>query len=793
MSRNWLRLLDGLRARLGVVILLAAAPLLIVVGVGLVNNWRSARAQAERELLAQARLAAGGYQLKLAEAQRLLAVVATLSPIQQAAQGGDVAACTKRLAELNVIFPETIGFGVWDLSGNAVCTDDPLSAPINASDRLWFQQAKASQTFSVGDFQLTRPTGEPALAFGYPLFGTDGQLVAIVSTGFRLTSLSNTPATAVLPADTILTILDDDGVILARSQEAEAWIGKLWPNTPPFDAVVDPLATIAQATGLDGHRRVFAFATVTGPGETPVHLTLSKPAQSVYGSANRALATSLLSALGLGLLGVVTAQQFSRQALFKPLQALQTATRRLSAGEWQVRIASDQFAGELGQLAAAFNRMAGELQQREAEREAALRREQAARQTVEQTAERLQRLQAVTEALSQPLTPEQVVVVIVEQGVSAMGAAAGLVQLVADDGETLELVGQMGYPKSYQPFWRVPLSTPLPATEVVQTGQPMWLESHQAFTQRYPHLRDVRAPAYEAVAMLPLTLAKRTFGILAFSFVDPQRFDEPGQEFALTLARQCAQALDRANAYADLEARVRQRTAALEEASARLTAEMAERQRIQRQLEHWREAERKRIARELHDQIGGALTGLKMELSRLRRRHPDVPPELVGGLEALAGEVDGTVALVRRIASELRPPLLDDFGLVDALQQLVDEFTRRSGIAGRLVNEVDYLPLPPDTAVATYRICQEALTNVMRHAQATAVEVTVETTDNAFLLRITDNGRGMDLAAQPGSDSLGLRGMRERAALIAGTLDIVSAPGQGTTVLLRGPVDLPPG
>jgi PAS domain S-box-containing protein len=219
---------------------------------------------------------------------------------------------------------------------------------------------------------------------------------------------------------------------------------------------------------------------------------------------------------------------------------------------------------------------------------------------------------------------------------------------------------------------------------------------------------------------------------------------------------------------------------------AQLIQEIAERRRVQQQLEQWREAERVRIAREVHDGLGGALTGLKMGLSRVRKIEA-LPLEAHDRLLELARDVDATTQLVRHIAQELRPAVLDDFGLLAALEWQFKEFQSRSGLAGELRAEVEALPLPPEAAIACFRIVQEALTNVARHAQASRVDMLIELQADQITIQVVDNGRGLPVGEPATYGHLGLVGMRERASLLGGELQMLSAPGRGTQVILRVP------
>jgi two-component system sensor histidine kinase UhpB len=207
--------------------------------------------------------------------------------------------------------------------------------------------------------------------------------------------------------------------------------------------------------------------------------------------------------------------------------------------------------------------------------------------------------------------------------------------------------------------------------------------------------------------------------------------------------------------------------------------------------EEAREAERKRVAGELHDELGGALTGIKMDLRWLTDRiRPDTDDVRARAAQALT-LVDTTVDAVRRISAELRPGVLDDLGLAAAIQWQAKDLQRRSGLAVRLTGLEAVPPLEAGPALAVFRILQEALTNVARHARATQIEVSVATADGRLRLEIRDDGCGPRTSASRERPGLGILGMQERAAAWGGTVVIGGASPGGTVVTLDMPVDRP--
>jgi len=229
------------------------------------------------------------------------------------------------------------------------------------------------------------------------------------------------------------------------------------------------------------------------------------------------------------------------------------------------------------------------------------------------------------------------------------------------------------------------------------------------------------------------------------------------------------------------------------EAADRLEASSEQLRALSASLQSAREKEATRIARQIHDEVGGLLTGLRWELEALERmmQQPAAAAELPVMREKLAGMVgltDTTINVVRWIASELRPSILDDLGLMEAVEWQTQQFQTRTGIECRCDCALQSIPLADQESTAVFRIVQEALTNILRHAQATRVGVAMKEEDGMFVLTVTDNGRGITDAEVYRRESLGILGMRERSHLIGGSLDIVGLKGAGTTLCLRVPL-----
>ncbi|MEO7886884.1 MAG: PAS domain-containing sensor histidine kinase [Polaromonas sp.] len=200
-----------------------------------------------------------------------------------------------------------------------------------------------------------------------------------------------------------------------------------------------------------------------------------------------------------------------------------------------------------------------------------------------------------------------------------------------------------------------------------------------------------------------------------------------------------------------------------------------------------RESEKTRIARELHDELAQSLTAIKMDATWIRAALPQGSDFVKAKLDDMLELLDTTVAATRRIASDLRPLLLDDLGLVPAIQWLTHNFSQRHGVPCRLSLDED-VELGEPYATAVFRIVQESLVNVAKHAGASQVHVRIDKTDAAVILEVADDGAGFAPDAPRKPNSLGLMGLRERARLLQGTVDIDTAPGRGTRVRVNIPV-----
>ncbi|MGH8611433.1 MAG: PAS domain S-box protein, partial [Gammaproteobacteria bacterium] len=231
---------------------------------------------------------------------------------------------------------------------------------------------------------------------------------------------------------------------------------------------------------------------------------------------------------------------------------------------------------------------------------------------------------------------------------------------------------------------------------------------------------------------------------------------------------------------------------ALKHTEAELRGSREQLRNLAARLQTIREENLASVAREIHDELGQALTSLKLELRWLDGLLGGAPRTVHDKIASMLDLVGATIDNMRRMATALRPGILDDFGLVAALEWQAQDFASRTGVPCLLVNKTgneDDLPLDRDRATAVFRIFQESLTNVARHASATKVVASLTQTDEMLILKVRDNGRGITPAELTNASSLGLIGMRERAQMFGGAFDMRGKPGKGTTLRVSMPLN----
>ncbi|MEW8978439.1 MAG: GAF domain-containing sensor histidine kinase [Symbiobacterium sp.] len=361
-------------------------------------------------------------------------------------------------------------------------------------------------------------------------------------------------------------------------------------------------------------------------------------------------------------------------------------------------------------------------------------------------------LHAVDEAISTAIHPDEVLAVIARESVRVTGGSSALVTLLTADGRQFVRATSGEGMERYIGL-ELPMQGNLTSL-VLQTGQPHVSRD----PENDPRLNQdlVRSGHWRDVIEAPIRTKDRTLGVLVVASQQPGRFDEQHMRLLTLLANQAGRLIENS----ELHAKARE-VAVLEE--------------------------RNRLARELHDSVTQMLFGLTLNLesaASLLQRKPEKAAALVSRSQEMAAEA---LAEMRSLIFELRPAALQEKGLAMALSNHINLFRRRQGIDVSLALEGDER-LTPEVEFALYRVAQEALNNVAKHARAQHVRVRLKLQPDEAFLEVCDDGIGFDPTAGVPAGSFGMIGMRERVSEVGGSLEVESRPGQGTCIRARIPV-----
>jgi signal transduction histidine kinase len=580
-----------------------------------------------------------------------------------------------------------------------------------------------------------------------------------------------------LPPDTVLTVADHDGVILVRSPGGEQWIGQRRVD-PILQQVDQGDETVVEAMGVDGVKRLYAFTPLLGPNGTQVWLSIGRSPDFIDAEVRQTVLRNLFGIFAILSAALAAIWLAADRLLLRRIDNIVDASTSLAAGDWGARAPVRSYDDELDHLAVTFNSTADALQH--------------THQQAELSADRLARLQAVTAALSEAMTPEQVVNIIVRQVSAATGATAGAVHVLDEAGEALEIVQSVGYPpEQMQLHQRLPLTLSIPATDAVRTEQPIWLESTEDLRERYPHLALQRFTGYEGAAILPLMVEGRPLGIMALSYSEIHIFTVDQQDFVLTLASQCAQALERARLYAaeqqarlHLEERVSERTAELERSNRELNQfayvashDLKAPLRAIDNLSAWIAED---AALTLPPRSIEHLAKMRNRVRRMERLLDDLLAySRAGRVQHPAEEVD-LAALVQDIAGVLAPPP----GFIISVEP----------------------PIPPlrTPRVSLELVLRNLIGNAIKHHQHQCGEIRVRAVEQGDKVAITvqDDGPGIDpqyhtrifdmfQTLRPRDDvegsGMGLAIVKKLVESYGGTIVVESEAGQGSTFCFTWP------
>ncbi len=405
--------------------------------------------------------------------------------------------------------------------------------------------------------------------------------------------------------------------------------------------------------------------------------------------------------------------------------------------------------------------------------EVALREAEQARGAAQQSEEYSNRLREVITDLVEASTTDEVLALITERAHDTARSQSCIVGLVDPTGRYLEIADAIhGGKRSLDDYQRIPLEQDTIPTRIARTGETVWFRTPDEAEQWLPGARATfESFGSTSYAGLPLVVESRVIGVLSFAYDAPHDFDDSERGFLRAMAHQCAAAYERT--------RLREATVQSQRRLHTLSQQMIEAQ----------ESERRHIARELHDELGQLLSAMNFNLHIAIEKQKEVGGVVSAELYDTVDLIEEMFDQVRALSRELRPAILDDLGIGPAVDWLVERVAERSGLEIHLHDRIDPdTTIPSSIATTAYRIVQESLMNVTRHARARYVDVDLGITENGLQIEIRDDGRGFDVAeafqSATRGRSLGLLSLSERAELVGGWTEIVSRIDEtpGTTV-----------
>jgi signal transduction histidine kinase len=585
-----LRIFNTLRRRVTLLLFSVLVPAIVLVVMNAISARSRDRMEIQQAAYRLATLATGTHAHLADTIEELFTAISHIPAVTTP----DSTACRAALDTLLASGKRFQNLGLLSPDGSVLCSAREVTTGEAGPSHRWLEEAATRDVLVAGTYESSPLADKPTIIIARRVSPADGR---ILFAAVNLQWFSESAAAVALPPGSAVTIVDDDGTVLARHPDHATWVGRDVRDLPIISTALTRVDGVVEGRGVDGVERLYGFRRVAMPAGSGFTVAVGIPLAFAYAPANARLRTSLIVLAIVAVVTFVVAREASDRLFTQKIDSLLRAARRLSAGDLSARTNQPWSDDEFGELARTFDSMAWVVGQR-------------------------------TEDLRQ------------------------------------------------------------------------MMESLRALAAR---------------------------------------------------------------------------------------------------LESVREEERTRISREIHDELGQTLTGIQMDLDRLEERVDalgDLTESDRAPIEAKIRSVrrlaESGLDTARRISRQLRPSVLDVLGLRAGVEWQLEEFHGRTKISTELVAPEDLGDISEAVSIAVFRILQEALTNVMRHAAATAVTVRIDREDGGLVMEVMDNGRGFEQTDRPYPVSLGLLGMRERAATLGGLTTVTSEPGRGTTVYVRIPVKEPP-
>jgi signal transduction histidine kinase len=755
--------LAGLRARLLLLVLVAIIPALGLILYSAAQQRQLVTSNIQNQTLELARFVSEDQSNLIDQTHQLLAALAYYSDMS-----GDASArCAAYFSFMLEQGSQYANLGVAQPNGDISCSAIPVKPSVNIANLDFFQRTLKTGQFTVGNYAIDQITGQVGVNFGYPIFDTNGRVQSVVFATVNLDGLNRIIANARLYTDTSMMLINRQGVVLLRTPDPQHWSGRSVPDLTLIKSMLGHGEGTLDTIDLDGTRRLFAFTPLQIASNNDMVLSIGVDKNSAFAQANQIMLNNLIGLGIVAILALTAAWLGGDWFVLRHVRALLKTTRALMEGDLNARTGLSYNQGELGQLAEVFDQMMERLGERENERKQA-------ELTARLHHQDLSALNNITAAINTTLELPEIYNTLKDGLVGQMGIPGGVIYSYEESIGSLCLEATWGLPKRILNQLRQ-----FPATAY---------HYHHVFRQKevifIPYLQEVEPyascglpgekPEWAGYVCVPLITKGEIVGIIDLFNFSPASLSEDKIGVFKAIGQQAGSVIQNARLFEQIrDGRERMRI---------LSHEVLEAQ----------EVERRHISRELHDEIGQALTALKVNLQSIGKASNTINPQ--SSLEESISIIDRTINQVRALSLDLRPSLLDDLGVVSAIRWYVDRQAQRGGFKATFTSTPPEIHLSSDLETTCFRLVQEAITNVVRHAQADTVEIEIHQSKTDLELYILDDGVGFDVDAtseRNASDaSLGLVGMKERVELIGGILTIRSniLNGRGTEIKARFPL-----
>jgi PAS domain S-box-containing protein len=834
---------SSLRARLFLLVFIASAPAFFLIVYTNLSERRKQIAMIEEQTMRITRLAANQQERFTNSARDLLIALSRLEMVR----AGNEKECRNLFADLLNRHREYANIGVLDTRGQVIMSGVPLSEPVNWGDQDWFKEARSSRGFSIGNYQIGKITGRQVLFFGQAVKNGTSDVGLVLFATLDVKWISEFADAAQLPENHTFCVLDAKGTVLATGSAQAARLRQRNPDSGMLQQILTRKVGSFETENPDGVARLHVFSSLRVSENGPdVFVSIGIPTAAVHADARAALRRDLISLGMVAVMAYAAAWFVGNRFVMREVNSIVATTNRMAAGDLAARNGPKYDASELGFLARSFDQMADALEKRIHELETARKSLSACEgkygiliettltgyveldemgQVIEANAEyvRLSGHSSLAEIVGRKVTewtaPHDLARNADEvRRCIATGVVRNLeLDYIDRDGNLTPIEVSGSVIETCEGKRIVSLCRDISDRKKAQAEQTRMAEiiaatpdfvatatpnEHIEFVNRairsglgIPDEEDVRntfireyhdEDAYRMISGEAIPTAIRD----GFWRGDSIWLGRDGREIPVSQVIIAHKNEDGTVSHISMVARDITDRRRVEQQLLATTGQM---RALSAHMQSIREKEGTRIAREIHDELGAAMTGLRWDVEAIehalhlpcKENCKIVTVERIGAIKKL---IDSTIQTMRRISSDLRPGVLDDLGLIAAIEWQTEQFQTRSGIVCTTVSNLEEAALDKDKSTAVFRVYQEILTNVMRHARATVVTVTVSQDESGFLLEVSDNGRGIRGADFSAPTSFGILGMRERMSLVGGKIEFRSLPHGGTSVSVRVPI-----